>query len=421
MDFRVAKVRQTPRNAGSLLDIWSSTCIVHFMNSRPIWINQISKAWKKRPIVWLSGVRRAGKTTLARMMPHAAYLNCDLPSVGRRLQDPEAFYDTLKKGDAVIFDEIHRLEDPSRLLKIGSDAYPHLKILATGSSTLAATRKFRDSLTGRKFMLYLTPVLWSECRDVFGVLDLDRRLLHGGLPEPLLAPSKDPAFFSEWADSFYARDIQELFDIRDRTGFLKLLHLLLRQSGGQVDYGNLAKLSDLSRHTVKAHVEAMSIAHAVFLLSPFHGGGRREITRRPKAYAFDTGFVTFARGWDSIREDDRGLLWEHLVLDTLRLEHDSRDLFYWADKSGREIDFVCRRPGRRVDALECKIEPDRFEPEILRVFRGIYPDGRNYVVSPTVKMPYKRRFDSLVVEYVSVAHLFSADGTHPEHSVAVRS
>ena len=139
------------------------------MIERPFWIQRIYQAWEKRPIVWLSGVRRAGKTTLAQMFPRAAYQNCDLPSVGRQLFDPESFYDSLDKGTIVIFDEIHRLEDPSRLLKIAADAYPHLKVLATGSSTLAATKKFRDTLTGRKHMIYLSPVLWSECTGNFNI------------------------------------------------------------------------------------------------------------------------------------------------------------------------------------------------------------------------------------------------------------
>ena len=50
---------------------------------------------------------------------------------------------------STFIDEVHQLADPSRLLKIGADEFPKLKILATGSSTLAATQKFRDSLTGR--------------------------------------------------------------------------------------------------------------------------------------------------------------------------------------------------------------------------------------------------------------------------------
>jgi hypothetical protein len=45
---------------------------------------------------------------------------------------------------------VHYVDDPSRVLKIAADEYPQLKVLETGSSTLAATRKFHDSLTGRK-------------------------------------------------------------------------------------------------------------------------------------------------------------------------------------------------------------------------------------------------------------------------------
>jgi hypothetical protein len=375
------------------------------MIERPFWIQRIRQAWEKRPIVWLSGVRRAGKTTLAHMLPEGIYQDCDLPSVVRRLIDPEPFYDTLDKGSIVIFDEIHRLEDPSRLLKIAADAYPHLKVLATGSSTLSATKKFRDSLTGRKEMIYLPPVLWRECIDQFNIRELDRRLLHGGLPEPLLSETKNTAFFSEWMDSFYARDIQELFGIRNRTGFMKSLHLLLRQSGDLLDYTHLARLSDLSRPTVKAHVEAMGIAHAIFLLPPFHGGGRREITQRPKCYSFDTGFVTFVKGWDSIREEDQGLLWEHLVLDTLRTVLDDRDLFYWRDKSGREVDFVIKRSRQQSDTIECKINTDHFDPAHLATFRSLYPGGKNYVVSPNIKSSYERRYEKLKVVFISIRQI----------------
>jgi len=376
------------------------------MIERPLWIHRVRQAWEKRPIVWLSGVRRAGKTTLAQMFSNAVYQNCDLPSVVRGLIDPEPLYDSLDKGAIVIFDEIHRLEDPSRLLKIAADAYPHLKVLATGSSTLAATKKFRDSLTGRKEMIYLPPVLWSECIDQFNIRELDRRLLHGGLPEPLLSETKNAAFFSEWMDSFYARDIQELFGIRNRTGFMRLLHLLLRQSGGLMDYTQLARLSDLSRHTVKAHVEAMSIAHAVFLLPPFHGGGRREITQRPKCYCFDTGFVTFVKGWGSIREEDRGLLWEHLVLDTLRTIVEDHRLFYWRDKSGREVDFIIKGVREQSDAIECKINPDHFDPAHLAMYRSLYPGGKNYVLSPNIKSSYVRQYGKLKVNFISIQQIY---------------
>ncbi|MDW7759545.1 MAG: ATP-binding protein [Acidobacteriota bacterium] len=367
-------------------------------------MKRIHEAWKKRPIVWLAGVRRVGKTTLARMLADTVHLNCDLPSDARRLEDPELFLGAQTKGAVVVLDEIHRLPDPSRILKIAADVYPQLRILATGSSTLAATRKFRDTLTGRKVVIHLSPVLWSECRDDFGIADLDQRLHYGGLPEFLLSPVKDESLFSEWMDSFYARDIQELFAVRERAGFLNLFRLLLRQSGGLADYSALSRECDISRQTVKTYLEALSIACAVIAVSPFHGGGRQELVKRPKVYGFDTGFVAYARGWTDIRDDDRGLLWEHLVLDSLRAKTGGEGLHHWRDKSGREVDFVVRR-GREVDAVECKINPDRFDAASLAVFREAYPRGRNLLVCPGVDEPYERRIKGLVVRVVGTQAL----------------
>ncbi|MCX5813899.1 MAG: hypothetical protein NT178_15325 [Proteobacteria bacterium] len=52
------------------------------MIERPFWISRIEAAWQEAPIVWLAGVRRAGKTTLARSLgdENVYYINCDLPS-----------------------------------------------------------------------------------------------------------------------------------------------------------------------------------------------------------------------------------------------------------------------------------------------------------------------------------------------------
>jgi hypothetical protein len=370
------------------------------MIRRPIWIESIDLAWKKHPLVWMTGVRRVGKTTLAKMFAEAIYLNCDLPSVVRKLEDPESFYQSVPAGNIIIFDEIHRLPDPSRVLKIGSDEFPGLKILATGSSTLEATKKFRDSLTGRKTSLVLLPVIWNECLECFGIKDIDHRLLFGGLPESLLSEKPDPAFFSEWMDSFYARDVQELFHVRNRSGFLKLMHLLFRSSGNLIDYTQLSKMSGLSRPSVMTYLEALRISNAIYLISPFHGGGRRELTQRPKCYTFDTGFVSFVRGWGEIREEDRGLLWEHLVLDMLRTYLSGNQIYYWRDKSSREIDFVVKRQNNRVDVFECKINPEAFSTYPVSIFRSAYPKGRNLCISPYIREKYSSRHNNLTIEFI---------------------
>jgi hypothetical protein len=41
-----------------------------------------------------------------------------------------------------------------------------MRIIATGSSTLGATRKFRDSLAGRKAELWLTPAMSRDMKSL---------------------------------------------------------------------------------------------------------------------------------------------------------------------------------------------------------------------------------------------------------------
>lgn len=317
------------------------------------------------------------------------YVNCDLPVVEDQVRDPELFYRNCTRS-VVVFDEIHQLKDPSRLLKVGADMFPGLKLLATGSSTLTANRKFKDTLTGRKRTVHLTPVLWNEL-EAFNQSTLLKRLFHGGLPSALLSETKPLSFYREWMDSFFARDIQQLFAFRDATKFTALFEYLLKQSGGLFEVTRAASALGVSRPTVEHHLQALESTRAITLVRPFHGGGQKELVKMPKVYGFDTGFVSFCRGWDPLRPDDYGPLWEHLVLETLQAYRPYSPIQYWRDASGREIDFVL--PGNRdlVDVVECKWNPDQFDPSALRVFRTYYPSGNNYLLCPATSANYTKR------------------------------
>jgi len=375
------------------------------MIKRPFWTDRLVAAWKQASIVWLTGPRRAGKTVLAQSLPDAEFLNCDLPSVAERLRDPESFFRSVKKK-FVVLDEVHQLPDPSRLLKIGADAFPKLKILATGSSMLAATQKFRDSLTGRKRVVALVPVLHEEL-SAFGVTDLRERLLRGGLPPALLAKEYNPEFYAEWLDSYFARDVQELFRLEKRAGFLRVLELLMRQSGGMLDVTKLAAESQISRPAVTNWLEVYQITHVAHLVRPFSAGGRREIVAQPKVFGFDTGLVCHARGWDHLRTEDCGVLWEHLVLDTL-IAAGAPKIHFWRDKQQREVDFVVPHGRAAVDAIECKWNPEAFETRGLAAFREQYLKGKNYVVSPLNGPSYERVQGGLKITIVSPGELRQA-------------
>ena len=374
------------------------------MYPRPFWLQRIEQAWQEAPIAWLCGVRRCGKTTLAEALggERALFVNCDLPSVEDMVRDPQLFYRSCTRP-VVVFDEIHQLRDPARILKIGADVFPKLKILATGSSTLAASKKFRDTLTGRKRTVHLLPVLWDEL-PVFGV-PLQRRLYHGGLPAALLADSKRPALYREWMDSFFARDLQRLFGFRDMDRFNALLEYVMRQSGGQIEVTRTAAALGITRPTVESHLRALEVTNAITLVRPFHGGGQNELVKMPKIYAFDTGFVSFVRGWDPLRPEDYGLLWEHLVLDHLRAHFPEQPVRYWRDKAGREVDFVLAPRRDEVDAIECKWDPGAFDSSSLKVFRSYYTKGRNYLITPSGDPAYTKRYGQLNVRICTPSDL----------------
>lgn len=366
------------------------------MIERPFWLQRLEAAWREAPIVWLSGVRRCGKTTLAASLgaERTLTVDCDLPIAEEMVRDPALFFRSCEKP-IVVFDEIHQLSDPSRVLKVGADLVPGLRILATGSSTLAASEKFRDTLTGRKRTVHLLPVLWDEL-PAFGA-GLLRRLHHGGLPAALLSPEKRPSLYREWLDSFFARDVQRLFGFRDVRRFDAVLEYVLRQSGGQLEVARAASALGISRPTVQSHLDALDATNAVTIVRPFHGGSPAEIVRMPKVYAFDTGFVSYARGWDPLRSEDLGTLWEHLVLEQLRAFFPDVPARYWRDRSGREVDFVLPFGRDRVDAVECKWSPAALEGAGLAAFRRVYPAGRNFLVSPSAEQPFTTSVSGLDV------------------------
>jgi predicted AAA+ superfamily ATPase len=123
----------------------------------------------------------------------------------------------------------------------------------------------------------------------------------------------------------------------------------------------------------------------------------------PRVYGFDTGLVSFARGWDPLRAEDYGVLWEHLVLEHLQAHEPDARLHHWRDKSGREVDFVIVRTRDEVDAIECKWNPEDLDARGLEAFRKHHPKGRNYLVCPLGVRPYDARFGSLKVRVCAPA------------------
>jgi predicted AAA+ superfamily ATPase len=376
------------------------------MVQRRFWIDRVERAWERRSVLWLAGVRRVGKTYLCQSLDGVDYFDCELPRTRRMMEDPEGFLRD-RRERRIVLDEVHRLANPSELLKIAADHFPETPVLATGSSTLEATAKFRDTLTGRRETVLLTPMIAADLAD-FGGVELAHRLLRGGLPPFFLAEEQPERDFQDWIDAYWAKDVQELFRLERRWSFQRFLELLFGQSGGLFEATRFAAPCEVSRQTISNYLAALEATFVVHVVRPFSSRHSTEIVAAPKVYGFDTGFVSYYRGWDTPRADDLGILWEHYVLNEIQGRLQRRDLRYWRNKHGAEVDLVLPRRGQNGPvAIEAKWSAASFAPAALAAFRRIYPEGPNFVVAPDVDASYRRSYDGFEVEFVSLDRLIA--------------
>lgn len=224
------------------------------------------------------------------------------------------------------------------------------------------------------------PVLFQELAN-FGIHDLGQRLLYGGLPEHMLATRLPETDFVEWQEAFWARDIMELFSVSKRYSFMRFLELLWAQSGGLCQLTHFTSQCEASRQTLANYLDILAATGVVTVLRPFSSNPTREIVSMPKVYGFDTGFVCHAKGWNTLRPEDKGILWEHLVLDELMFQAGERSLYYWRDKQKHEIDMVLKRRGKPPIAIECKWKLSQFDSSVYESFRELYPDAECWVIA----------------------------------------
>ena len=105
------------------------------MVSRTFWSRLLGSAWEQKTVVWLTGVRGAGKTSLCQTLWDAEFFDCEAPRVRRLMADPEEFWKKLR-GKKVVLDEIHRLPNLLPLLKTAADRFSSSRVLVTAPVSL---------------------------------------------------------------------------------------------------------------------------------------------------------------------------------------------------------------------------------------------------------------------------------------------
>jgi len=145
----------------------------------------------QRKMVFLTGPRQAGKTTLAQHLASdiagAQILNWDVLA-DRRVILAQSW---LPSARLIVFDELHKMRGWKLWLKgVYDGRAPDRTIPVTGSARLEAFRQAGESLAGRYFVWHLLPVTVKEWVAATGASSEDalaRMIERGGFPVPLLA------------------------------------------------------------------------------------------------------------------------------------------------------------------------------------------------------------------------------------------
>lgn len=311
----------------------------------------------KKKMVFLSGPRQSGKTTMVKnFLKQAAgsYLNWDDIEHRKKIMAR----DWSDEEKVIALDEIHKYSRWKNFVKGTYDTQKDKhQFIITGSAKLDIYKKGQDSMLGRFFSWRLHPLCLSELEHVFGESGpnrLEKLLVLGGFPEPYFEGKE--TFAKRWRKEklrlVFRQDIQELESIKDISLLELFYQALTERVTSEVALSNIARDLEIAPKTAKAWLNVLEKTYSVFSVRPYSKGIAKAITKTPKIYFYDNGEVS---GNEGARLEN--LVANHLLKRIHFLEDTSGDTYelcYLRDKQGHEIDFAIVKNKKPVMLIEVK-------------------------------------------------------------------
>jgi hypothetical protein len=314
---------------------------------------QLADLLAQYPAVALLGPRQVGKTTVAlaemAIRGDALYLDLELPSTQRQLDDPEAFL-LAQRHRLVILDEVQRLPALFSVLRGVMDARRREgetvgQFLLLGSASGALMQQI--SLAGQVAQLNLSPF---QARDLLPASadapDLNPLWVRGGFPLSWLAP--DDRVSLRWREAFIAdyleRDIPALGTRIPAATLRRLWTMLAHAQGGLLNQSQLAGSLGVSGQTVARYIELLCELMLVRRLPAWHGDGGKRLVRAPKLFVRDSGLVHALLGLPDLESvlahPVTGASWEGFVIEQLLTASPQAEASFYRTSHGAEADLV---------------------------------------------------------------------------------
>jgi len=316
----------------------------------------LHSALRRFPAVVVTGPRRSGKTTLLRAaLPRAQYILLEDPDIQDRIRrDPRAFIEGLKPP--IIFDEIQNTPQLLDYVRTLVDARPRKmgQWLFTGSQEAPLMQGITESMAGRAAILQLLPFSLAETPKA--------SLLLGGFPEVVLRPRGRELWFASYLQTYIERDVRLITNVRDLAGFRRFLSLLASRHGQMLNRTDLAAPLGVTVPTISEWLRILEITGQIILVPPYFENFGRRLVKSPKIYWGDAGLACHLLGIQSQAELDRspflGSIFEGFVAAEILKSQINRgqrkELYYFRDQQGLEIDFLIPRSNARFWLVEAK-------------------------------------------------------------------
>lgn len=330
---------------------------------------KLTQLLQQFPAVGLLGPRQVGKTTLAfaqkTLDPNALYLDLELPSAQRQLDDPEAFL-MAHAHQLVIMDEVQRMPELFGILRGVIDQRRRLgqasgQFLLLGSATGVLLQQSSESLAGRVAYVELPALQASE---IFttpqSAKDLGALWVRGGFPLSWLA--KSDAASMTWREVFIStyleKDIPALGPRIPATTLRRLWTMLAHHQGELLDQSKLAAALAISGQTVSRYIDLLCDLMLVRRLPAWHGNVGKRLIRSPKVYVRDSGLVHALLGLSKLDallgHPVAGSSWEGFVIEQLINAAPQAQASFYRTSNGAEVDLVLTFRNQQTWTIEIK-------------------------------------------------------------------